>query len=367
MSCKFDDEDLLPALGAVVVEAPSEAWFPTEKASLSSSSDDEDPSVTLESEGTNNLMGQLCSQDSEKRSHALELLGNLVGNSSSRSSASSASSSSETVNFSNRKANKKTRKRTQVQHMLSNIESHLNENSRKLGTTLASKRVASVIARETTITTYQATMRLPTSLLLAMACLGGVLVVTEAQEVPETPPDPSAAPAFPTKRLDRCATLGFDADALDCRLCDELSTFLTPTASKTTSKKKAAKKVAKECQECCSDFSKVLEAEGRRYPKVALAVNPHRLKRYPKVANFVERQAEQIKRLEVQESNPRLPMLQFFDEDGEKVEEISVAHWDEDSIAEFIENKLLPEEEGDVVETTVKEEIVEMEVEADKP
>ncbi|GMF21278.1 unnamed protein product [Phytophthora fragariaefolia] len=94
-------------------------------------------------------------------------------------------------------------------------------------------------------------------------------------------------------------------------------------------------------------------------------------------------------------------MLQFFDENGNKVEEIryeglyvallfvvvvvvvvvlggrltlffyffvlllfcSVAHWDEDSIAEFIENKLLPEEE--VVEEV--EEIVEVEVQADKP
>ncbi|KUF90268.1 hypothetical protein AM588_10003624 [Phytophthora nicotianae] len=107
-------------------------------------------------------------------------------------------------------------------------------------------------------------------------------------------------------------------------------------------------------------FSKVLEAEGRRYPKVALAVDRRRLKRYPKVANFVDHQAENIKRLEVQETNPRLPMLQFFDEEGEKIEEISVAHWDENSIAEFIENKLLPEEENEG-------EIVEMEVKADKP
>lgn len=49
-----------------------------------------------------------------------------------------------------------------------------------------------------------------------------------------------------------------------------------------------------------------------------------------------------------------------------------MAHWDEDSIAEFIENKLLPEEEvdeedGEKVEEVVEEKIVEMELEADKP
>jgi hypothetical protein len=49
---------------------------------------------------------------------------------------------------------------------------------------------------------------------------------------------------------------------------------------------------------------------------------------------------------------------------------VSVAHWDEDSIAEFIGHKLLPQQEmqegEEVVEETV-EEVVEMEVEPDKP
>ncbi|EEY68680.1 uncharacterized protein PITG_18991 [Phytophthora infestans T30-4] len=196
-------------------------------------------------------------------------------------------------------------------------------------------------------------MRLPTLVLLAA-------IGISAQDVPESSPEATTPPEISTERLDRCTTLGFDADALDCQLCDDLSSFLAPKASKKKLKQKSVEKVTKECKECCSDFSKVLEAEGRRYPKVVLAVDPRRLKRYPKLANFVEHQAEQIKRLEVQETNPRLPMLQFFDEEGAKTEEISVAHWDEKSIAEFIEKKLLPEREKE-------EEIVEVEVEADKP
>ncbi|EGZ23304.1 hypothetical protein PHYSODRAFT_295759 [Phytophthora sojae] len=231
-------------------------------------------------------------------------------------------------------------------------------------------------------------MRLPALLLLFAACVA-------AQEAPEPSPDAASAPAEASARLERCAMLGFDADALDCRLCDDLSTYLGSVKStKKKPKQKAVDLVTSECRDCCSDFSKVLEAEGRRYAKAVLAVSQHRLKRYPKVANFVEHQAESTKRLEVQEANPRLPMLQFFDEEGEKVEEIryrgqfyikfividrfgmliflffcSVAHWDEDSIAEFIANKLLPEEEveeGDEV-VEVEEEVVEVEVEADKP
>lgn len=102
--------------------------------------------------------------------------------------------------------------------------------------------------------------------------------------------------------------LGFDADALDCRLCDDLSTYLGSVKStKKKPKQKAVDLVTSECRDCCSDFSKVLEAEGRRYAKAVLAVSQHRLKRYPKVANFVEHQAESTKRLEVQEANPDCP------------------------------------------------------------
>lgn len=162
---------------------------------------------------------------------------------------------------------------------------------------------------------YQSPMRLPTLVLLVAACVS-------AQEASESSPEASQASATSTERLDHCATLGFDVDALDCRACDDLSTFLTSAKSTKKLKSKSVDLVTKECQECCSDFSEVLEAEGRRYAKVVLAVSQRRLKRHPKVANFVEHQAPQIKRLEVQVANPRLPMLQFFDEEGEKVEEI---------------------------------------------
>ncbi|KAG2818723.1 hypothetical protein PC129_g14424 [Phytophthora cactorum] len=114
--CKFDDEDLLAALGPIIVETPSDAWFPSENSILSSSSDEETQD--------NNLMGQLCSDDPEARSHALEQLGKLVANSSSPSS-------SERVKVSSRR-NAKTKKKTQVQHVFLNIESHLNEELSKI-------------------------------------------------------------------------------------------------------------------------------------------------------------------------------------------------------------------------------------------
>ncbi|KAF1785198.1 Zinc finger, RING/FYVE/PHD-type [Phytophthora cactorum] len=103
-------------LGPIIVETPSDAWFPSENSILSSSSDEETQD--------NNLMGQLCSDDPEARSHALEQLGKLVANSSSPSS-------SERVKVSSRR-NAKTKKKTQVQHVFLNIESHLNEELSKI-------------------------------------------------------------------------------------------------------------------------------------------------------------------------------------------------------------------------------------------
>ncbi|CAI5713137.1 unnamed protein product [Peronospora effusa] len=194
-------------------------------------------------------------------------------------------------------------------------------------------------------------MKLP-SLLLFGACVSAQKDSESISTVPQ-------APSLSSEYVDHCATLGFDVNALDCRLCDDLSTFLT--SKTTTSKIETVKIVGQECQKCCSDFSRALEAEDRRYANVVLAVSQYRLKRYPTVANFVEHQASKIKGLEVQETNYRLPTLQFFDKKGVKIEEISVAYWDEDSIAEFIDKKLL-------VESTTKEEneddetIVEMEV-----
>ncbi|KAI9909910.1 hypothetical protein PsorP6_010484 [Peronosclerospora sorghi] len=169
-------------------------------------------------------------------------------------------------------------------------------------------------------------------------------------------------------RVTQCTTRGFDADALDCRLCDALSTFLTSSTSQDQAKRDAVDRIGHECQDCCSDFSKVLEAEGRRYAKAVLAVSPYRLKWYPKVAHFVEKQAAQFHRLQVHETSTRVPMLQFYDDGGNKVEEISVAYWDETSIAEFIGKKLVVETDvGKKEEGDGDDQVLEMEVEADRP
>ncbi|RLN53672.1 hypothetical protein BBJ28_00014812 [Nothophytophthora sp. Chile5] len=229
--------------------------------------------------------------------------------------------------------------------------------------------------------------------LVAAQELDAVDLVSPGDEDAESP-----RPAL----LESCAALGFDADALDCRLCHELELFLEPSAQSEL-KAAAAREVTRECQTCCSDLAAQLEAAAsHRHAHAVLAVSMRRLKRYPKVANFVQQRAAQIARLEVKETNARHPSLQFFDAAGNKMEEVrwegdsccgyrerdleltgsdacadlcgcSVAHWDEDAIAEFVEAKLTTEqeaeeqEEAEIEQENEEEEVVEVEVAAESP
>ncbi|KAL4106845.1 hypothetical protein PRIC1_004884 [Phytophthora ramorum] len=121
-ACKFDDEDLVPALGPIIVDTPSESWLPSENSILSSASSDGNRSAEPEEE---NLADQLCSDDPKTRSRALEILGTLVGSLSSSSSSSSASSSKPAAAVTETK--QKHKKKTQAQHVLSSIEKHVDE------------------------------------------------------------------------------------------------------------------------------------------------------------------------------------------------------------------------------------------------
>ncbi|EEY53958.1 uncharacterized protein PITG_07635 [Phytophthora infestans T30-4] len=106
-SCKFDDEDLLPDLGPILVEAPPDVW-----ESLGSNGNVDDTSSESDMD---DLPGQLCSEDPETRSRALEMLGRVIG-----SPASSYSSSD-----SSRKLQSKKTTKTQSQRVRKRVENHV--------------------------------------------------------------------------------------------------------------------------------------------------------------------------------------------------------------------------------------------------
>lgn len=113
-----------------------------------------------------------------------------------------------------------------------------------------------------------------------------------------------------TRDVDACRALGFDADVLDCRRCDELSTFLSDKLSGDDSNNKKKKKKAMhasqtldaDCRKCCTDLSALdLAAKNaQQYDRVVLEVCTCKFGRYPKVANFVHYHAEKHANLQIE-------------------------------------------------------------------
>ncbi|RLN36699.1 hypothetical protein BBJ28_00023318, partial [Nothophytophthora sp. Chile5] len=141
-ACMFDDEDLLPALGPILVDTPPEAWLPAPEAdgtSLTDEEEDDTSSVATSESDMDNLTGQLLSQDPETRSRALEMLGRLVGSPTSSSASSSSATSkgklmklpssgslrdTNTKSKSKKKKSKRAKK-TQSQAVLESVENHV--------------------------------------------------------------------------------------------------------------------------------------------------------------------------------------------------------------------------------------------------
>lgn len=92
-----------------------------------------------------------------------------------------------------------------------------------------------------------------------------------------------------------CRALGFDADALDCRRCDELAAALSPSAD--------ASALTSDCRACCADVSALAAAMlggDRRHARVVLEVCTCKFGRYPKVANFVHQHAAKHPKLSIE-------------------------------------------------------------------
>ncbi|KAI9910188.1 hypothetical protein PsorP6_010532 [Peronosclerospora sorghi] len=129
-ACKFDDEDLLPALGPIIVDTPSEEWTTPPTATLSPATrpakQREPPEVD-----DDDMTKQLCSEDAATRSRALEILDTLLDCSPQFTPSVSSSARANSVGRgeikSHEKSKRPSKKLTQVEHVFAGIESHLNE------------------------------------------------------------------------------------------------------------------------------------------------------------------------------------------------------------------------------------------------
>ncbi|KAI9910187.1 hypothetical protein PsorP6_010533 [Peronosclerospora sorghi] len=124
-ACKFDDEDLLPALGPLIVDTPSEEWTTPPTATLSPATRPAKQGFAPEVDDSD-LTKQLCSEDAVTRSRALEILETLVDRSPTFA-PSDVSLSARTSYASIRESSSPSKKPTQVEHVFAGIENHLNE------------------------------------------------------------------------------------------------------------------------------------------------------------------------------------------------------------------------------------------------
>ncbi|TMW61689.1 hypothetical protein Poli38472_010752 [Pythium oligandrum] len=163
-----------------------------------------------------------------------------------------------------------------------------------------------------------------------------------------------ALDAHSAQANEECVAHGFDAEGLDCRLCGRFEAFLSDmlAAAGSVEKTNASKRLVTQCRSCCTDLEKIDLVAQQQYARVVLEVCTCKFGRYPKVANFVHAHAEKHPRLEIQYLNARHPHLLFYNEAGEKQEEVSIASWDEETISEFIVAKLKPESQLETDEAT---------------
>ncbi|KAI9910907.1 hypothetical protein PsorP6_010527 [Peronosclerospora sorghi] len=129
-ACKFDDEDLLPALGPIIVDTPSEEWTTPPTATLSPATRPAKQGFSPEVNDSD-LTKQLCSEDAATRSRALEILETLVDCSPQFIPSVSSSARANCVDRGETKSHEKSKrprkKQTQVEHVFAGIENHLNE------------------------------------------------------------------------------------------------------------------------------------------------------------------------------------------------------------------------------------------------
>lgn len=145
----------------------------------------------------------------------------------------------------------------------------------------------------------------------------------EATETPDKVADPE------------CLAIGYDLEALDCRLCNLLALSVSmqqsngfptgdsPEEVAIREKQFASERAVATCQKCCTDVEAIEAlATKQQYARVVLEVCTCKFGRLPKIANFVQQHASKHDRLEVKYMNARMPHLLFYDENDTKQEEI---------------------------------------------
>lgn len=120
-----------------------------------------------------------------------------------------------------------------------------------------------------------------------------------------------------------CAELGFES-GLSCISCKELAEF-------------GLKGLQADCNACCAKS----DEEAIQYKRAVLEVCSWKLGRYPHVSAFIDGKLKQLANMEVKYKKGAPPVIKLYG-DGTKPEEtVSIDSWNEETLAQFLEEKLV--------------------------
>ncbi|GAB9469334.1 unnamed protein product [Globisporangium polare] len=127
-SCTFDDEELLPALGPLIVDIDDDEWLNDDLFHLDINYDDDDDTLSIGSDSSDldDLTDQLHSENPTQRSFALETLSRLISPTAKQEYKFVDPSAAKKAEKKQKKAKKKNRKAAAMQE----VENHLSQSLR---------------------------------------------------------------------------------------------------------------------------------------------------------------------------------------------------------------------------------------------
>ncbi|XP_068916836.1 selenoprotein F [Tenebrio molitor] len=128
-----------------------------------------------------------------------------------------------------------------------------------------------------------------------------------------------------------CWALGFNKANLLCSSCDQLTKFNLDV-------------IKDHCKECChQDETTVTE---KKYARAVLEVCTCKFGAYPQIQAFIKSHRPlQFPNLQIKYVRGLDPIIKLYDKDGTLQETVAIEKWNTDSVEEFLNTHLMPQDD----------------------
>ncbi|KAJ3665908.1 hypothetical protein Zmor_001372 [Zophobas morio] len=128
-----------------------------------------------------------------------------------------------------------------------------------------------------------------------------------------------------------CWALGFNKANLLCSSCDQLSRFNLDV-------------IKEHCKECCHQDESITTE--KKYARAVLEVCTCKFGAYPQIQAFIKSHRPlQFPNLQIKYVRGLDPIIKLYDKDGTLQETVAIEKWNTDSVEEFLNTHLVPEDD----------------------